>query len=402
MEYGKRLISLISRMLDACSSQLRFRAAITTTALLVGVPVVSSAAALKINDNVINLTGELRASVTHTAEGMAIEIPGVEISLECDTAVDPDNCTVTIGAGNGTGAGGTGSSETSGGSTNSGSSGGSTNSGSSGGSTNSGSTGGSTNSGSDTDSDASDDDRCASGVGFGCQADGTQDSGSSGSSNDSSGSSNDGSGSSNDGSGSSSNDSSDSSSSGGGYQAPATTSSSDPNDPCNAPGFNPACNSSSGSSGGSAVAFLTGAARVSDASASVNFGSAASQRNLRLVVPKAKVRVLGLTLASSGSSLGTVSFGPVGNITGVDLAAWISTTPDGPRVSEGCGYKGYAESVLRFSTNGSRACNLSPGGNYYLNLALCKTTDGDLNCSASGATSAPGDSTLVVKSSYSN
>ena len=377
MEYGQRLISLLSRMLAACSSQLRFRVAITTTALLVGVPIVSNAAALKINDNVINLTGELRASVTHTAEGMAIEIPGVEISLECDKAVDPDNCTVTIGAGNGTGTGGTGSSATSGDSTNSGSGGG----------TNSGS-------GGDTDSDASDDDRCASGVGFGCQADGTQDGGSSNSSNDSSDSSND--------SSDSSNDTSDSSSSGGGYQAPETTSSSDPNDPCNAPGFNPACNSSGGSSSSAPVAFLTGAARVSDASASINFGSNGSQRNLRLVVPKAKVRVLGLSLASSGSSLGTVSFGPVGNIGGVDLAAWISSTPDGPRVSAGCGFKGYAEGVLRFSTNGSRACNLSPGGAYFLNLALCKTTDADLNCSASGATSAQGDSTLVVKSSYSN
>ena len=398
MEYGQRLISLLSRMLAACSSQLRFRVAITTTALLVGVPIVSNAAALKINDNVINLTGELRASVTHTAEGMAIEIPGVEISLECDKAVDPDNCTVTIGAGNGTGTGGTGSSATSGG-TNSGSGGG-TNSGSGGG-TNSGSGGTNSGSGGDTDSDASDDDRCASGVGFGCQADGTQDGGSSNSSNDSSDSSNDSSDSSNDSS-DSSNDTSDSSSSGGGYQAPETTSSSDPNDPCNAPGFNPACNSSGGSSSSAPVAFLTGAARVSDASASINFGSNGSQRNLRLVVPKAKVRVLGLSLASSGSSLGTVSFGPVGNIGGVDLAAWISSTPDGPRVSAGCGFKGYAEGVLRFSTNGSRACNLSPGGAYFLNLALCKTTDADLNCSASGATSAQGDSTLVVKSSYSN
>ena len=101
MDYAKMLTYLSK---TAVYSYRCYKLPLASIALLAALPIGAQAASLKINpsdnaDNVIELSGDLSASVTHTAEGMVIEIPGVEISLECDTQVDPDSCTVTIGAG---------------------------------------------------------------------------------------------------------------------------------------------------------------------------------------------------------------------------------------------------------------------------------------------------------------
>ena len=128
-----------------------------------------------------------------------------------------------------------------------------------------------------------------------------------------------------------------------------------------------------------------------------------SGNSQNVVVNKGVVKVVGLTLAGSGSSpKGNLIFGPVGSFSGSTFHAWISTTKDGARVSSSCGYKGYAEAQLLFSTDGSRSCNLSPGGTYYLNLAVCTTAAGDLNCSGSGAKTHTRDAVIAMVAKYVN
>ena len=75
------------------------------------VSAASQASTLSINNNVITLDGELSATVTHTAQGMAIDIPGVEITLDCPTT---DACTVSIGSSANAGGYGSGATNTAG------------------------------------------------------------------------------------------------------------------------------------------------------------------------------------------------------------------------------------------------------------------------------------------------
>ena len=100
MDYAK-MLSYLSK--TAVCSYRCHKLPLASIALLAALPIGAQAASLKINpsdnaDNVIELSGDLSASVTHTAEGMVIEIPGVEISLDCDKGTG-NICTVTIGAG---------------------------------------------------------------------------------------------------------------------------------------------------------------------------------------------------------------------------------------------------------------------------------------------------------------
>ena len=362
MDYAKANALLNTAV---CSYRFSTRPALAAAALLVVLPFGAQAATLQINpsqsaDNVIELSGELTASVTHTAEGMVIEIPGVEISVDCAGEVANDSCTVTIGAG-GASAPAPASAESP--------------------------DPVATTPASD---DTSDDDRCSTGVGFGCSDDGTVDGASTGS-------------------GSVDNQTDDSSdiepsgTSGGGYTPPPSGgSTSDPNDPCAGPGFKPDCSSGS-SSGASIVAFPNGDNRKVSSSG-VNLGSSNNNgQTSRVSIPKGTVRVLGLTMAGAGGpTKGTINFGPVGAIGGVNLRAWISTSPDGARVSASCGYNGYVEGSFNFSIGGSQGCNLSPGGSYYFNLALCKSTSSDLNCSGSGAQTTASDSTLAIEAKYTD
>ena len=104
MDYIKLLRSFSKRAANSyryCAHSAVF----VSAALLIGLPVIAQADVLKINDSVINLSGDLSATVTHTADGMEIEIPGVEITLDCETR----DCTVTIGSGTGSSGSGTAS-----------------------------------------------------------------------------------------------------------------------------------------------------------------------------------------------------------------------------------------------------------------------------------------------------
>lgn len=335
-----------------------------STALLLGLSVGAHAAVLKINDNVINLSGELSASVKHTADGMEIDIPGVEITLDCDTAADPDNCTVTIGSGTGYTVSGTGSSGSASSSSGSGS-------GSSSGSGSGSSSGSGSGSASDDDAD------CDPALDFGC--------GDSYSTDDSSGG------------GDSSGDSGGST----GYTT-GTTSGSSADDPCSGTGYNPACNTNSGGSTTAPGAFPTGSARkVDDWSGRVDFGSAKPSAKTKLSVGDGVVTVVGLTMGTGDSpSSGRISFSQVTNVK-VPFRAWISTAPDGDRVGA-CSYRGYSEALFGFTIGGTNACDLSPGGKYYFNMAFCNSTDNDLYCKDSGATSAGTAAEMKLSVGYSD
>ena len=129
-----------------------------------------------------------------------------------------------------------------------------------------------------------------------------------------------------------------------------------------------------------------------------NYGSAGETRTATQTLASGEVKVVGLSMNSA--KIGRMSYGPVGNISGFTFKAWISTAPDGARVSSACSYNGYVEGTLRISTDGSRDCNLSPGGTYYFNMALCKSSDGDLYCSQTGALATPADAKIVLVSNY--
>jgi hypothetical protein len=117
-----------------------------------------------------------------------------------------------------------------------------------------------------------------------------------------------------------------------------------------------------------------------------------------VIIPTAGVLVHGMTM-SSEQNYGGVVFGPAGSISGVSLRMWVSSSPDGAQVS-GCGYVGYVEAVFGVSTDGSLACNLSPGGSYYLNMTLCKSTQGDSQCRDAGATTPNNGARLVMAVDY--
>ena len=103
----------------------------------------------------------------------------------------------------------------------------------------------------------------------------------------------------------------------------------------------------------------------------------------------------------SSPSSGTVDFAQASNVSGVALRAWISTAPDGDRVGT-CNWNDYPEGNVRFTIGGTASCNLSPGGTYYFNMALCSSTASDLYCKQSGAKAAPTGGVIGVSASYSD
>ena len=130
-----------------------------------------------------------------------------------------------------------------------------------------------------------------------------------------------------------------------------------------------------------------------------DYGTGRSGGNARFVtIPAAGVLVHGMTM-SSEQTYGRVAFGPSGSIGGVSLRMWVSSSPDGAQVS-GCSYIGYVEAVFSVSTDGSSACNLSPGGTYYLNQAICKSTPSDTQCRDAGATTPNKGAKLVMAVDY--
>ena len=366
MDYTKLLRSLSKRAVYSYRCYIRC-AAVVSAALLVGLPLGAHASVLKINPgddagNVINLSGELSASVTHTADGMTIEIPGVEISLVCDANTDPDNCTVTIGSGSAaatqsTPAGDTTTTTTSTTSTDT----------------------------SDTTTTSNAGDSCDPAFDFGCQ-DGALGGA---------------------GAASASDDTSDTGDTGGSTGVTPTTSSSPvDDDPCSGTGFKPACVSDGSDTSGAVdqPPFPIGSDRkVSNLAGRYNFGSAVSPAKERIDVPSGTVTAVGLTMASGNSpSTGRIVFAVGSNINGVTFRGWISESADGPAVSGSCAYIGYPEGVLSFGINGGSDCSLLAGGNYYFNLALCVSSAADAYCSSPNAKASTQQDVIVVTANYSN
>ena len=158
-------------------------------------------------------------------------------------------------------------------------------------------------------------------------------------------------------------------------------------------GYNPACVTVV------PVQYISHPANRSVAYSGNDYGTGRPGGNTRFVtIPAAGVLVHGMTM-SSEQTYGRVSFGPSGNINGVSLRMWVSSSPDGAQVS-GCSYIGYVESVFNVSTDGSLACNLSPGGTYYLNQAICKSTPSDRQCRDAGATTPNNGARLVMAVDY--
>ena len=158
-------------------------------------------------------------------------------------------------------------------------------------------------------------------------------------------------------------------------------------------GYSPGCSTTV------SVQYISHPANRNVAYSGNNYGSGVTNNGSRFVtIPTAGVLVHGMTM-SSEQTYGGVVFGPAGSIGGVGLRMWVSSSPDGAQVS-GCGYVGYVEAVFRVSTDGSSACNLSPGGSYYLNMTLCKSTLGDTQCRDAGATTPNNGAKLVMTVDY--
>ena len=147
---------------------------------------------------------------------------------------------------------------------------------------------------------------------------------------------------------------------------------------------------------------------VNNRSSQVRLGSAGTTSGAQYVeIHQGYVVVLGLNMAANGPWVGRLSFGPTALWPGspIDLRVWISEEVDGERVSGDCSYRGYAEATLRLSTDGSEACDLQDGGEYFVNLALCTVDDNayytDWNCSSAGAQTAGSDARLVIQANWS-
>lgn len=168
----------------------------------------------------------------------------------------------------------------------------------------------------------------------------------------------------------------------------------EPDDPCKGiTGYSPACVTVA------PVQYISHPANRNVAYSGNDYGTGRSGGNTRFVtIPAAGVLVHGMTM-SSEQTYGNVSFGPSGSIGGVGLRMWVSSSPDGAQVS-GCSYIGYVEAVFRVSTDGSSACNLSPGGSYYLNQAVCASTQSDTQCRDAGATTPSNGARLVMAVNY--
>ena len=339
-------------------------------------------------NNRIQLEGNLSATVTHTAEGLAIEIPGVEITLDCP---NQQACTVSIGAAASYG----GTAPTAG-------------DGASSGGNDSSSGGGDTSAGGNSD---------GYGSGQGDAANSDQ--------GDSSGTNSDG-----------GLDDLCSSPRPSEYGAGQISwdkycQDYDPNDPidsgdggnsgsddtptdCKGPGY--ACWSDAGGSSdttvvSNAVSFPNGSARRAvnegDNRGLFGFGSAGRNANVSRVyvdLPKGVVSVIDFTMsADSTASAGQIDFGVTADQPdGGDLHLWVSKDADGQAVSEACTYVGYAETAFRVSLDESDTtrCQLEPGGTYYLNLALCYSEQGDVECRSSQAMTAESDAVLAAKANW--
>jgi len=147
---------------------------------------------------------------------------------------------------------------------------------------------------------------------------------------------------------------------------------------------------------------------INDRSLQVRLGTQDTTAGSQYIeIHQGTVQVLGMTMATDGPWVGRLAFGPTALWPGspIDLRLWISEMPDGERVSSDCSYRGYAEATLRVSTDGSEACDLTDGGAYYVNLALCTVADDayytDWNCASAGAQTAESDARLVIQAVWS-
>ena len=117
------------------------------------------------------------------------------------------------------------------------------------------------------------------------------------------------------------------------------------------------------------------------------------------VVEKGVVSYAGLTLTEDeGSEAIRLSFGVTADQPSAALHYWISKEPDGDSIQD-CGYVGYAQTSQRVAIDGSEDCQLERGGKYFINLALCDSEEGDIECRSAQATAAERDAVLAVRSS---
>ena len=359
-------------------------------------------------DNVIQLEGQLSATITHTADGIAIEIPGIQITLDCGPDGTSQSCTVSVGSGGAAAGYGSGATNTAGtntgASTDGGSATGTTGSSTTGdatdvtGSTGAGTTGSSTSGSSGGALDLNE--LCAGPrpeeynsrqISWDKYCPGYTPTNTSGSTDD------------------------DSDAAVGGTTGATVTDNSNSggaSEDCPGPGYD--CYNHGGSGAddsdsayvSQAVAFPdAGSRKVDDISYDTDFGSAgrnAAGGTVYIPIAKGGVVVAGMTMsAEKEPASGRLSFGPTANQPeGADLRLWISKEPDGGRILEACSYTGYAESALRYSTDGSQRCNLELGGAYYVNMALCNADLDDWDCRSVGALTAEGDATLVFEAKY--
>lgn len=354
------------------------------------VSAASHASTISINaaenpNNVIQLDGELSATITHTAQGIAIEIPGVEITLVCPSA---GACTATIGDGSGATGYGSGTTDAAGGTdTSSGSTDTGGNDSGSGGtdSSTSGSSGGALDlnelCGSPRPTEYNSlqitwDKYCPGYTPTDTSGDTGTDSGGAYGSGDTVGGS----------------------------------SGSDGTDDCPGVGYDCYNHGGAASPSNDVVSNATvfpnaGGRKVDNIVFQTDFGSAgrnASGGTVYIPIDKGSVVVAGMTMSSEQvPTIGRLSFGVTANQpVGAELRTWISEDPDGARVSNYCSYVGYAEGAIRFSMDGSRDCNLQRGGTYFVNMALCKSDRGDWDCRSVDAMTAEENATLVFEVKY--
>lgn len=320
-------------------------------------------------DNVIQLDGDLSAIITHTAQGIAIEIPGVEITLDCPTT---DTCTVSVGSASGAAGYGSGGTDPSSDSDDTDSA----TSGSSGGALDLNELCGSPRPTVYNSLQITWDKYCPNYTPTDTSDDADNDSGGAYGSGDTVGGS----------------------------------SGSEGTDDC--PGVGYDCYNHGGAASpaddvvSNAIAFPNaGGRQLENISSQTDFGS--SGRNsaggtVYIPIDKGSVVVAGMTMSPEQTpAIGRLSFGVTANQpVGAELRTWISESPDGARVSNYCSYSGYAEGAIRFSMDGSRDCNLQRGGAYFVNMALCKSDRDDWDCRSVDAMTAEENATLVFEVKY--
>lgn len=159
-------------------------------------------------------------------------------------------------------------------------------------------------------------------------------------------------------------------------------------------GYNPACSTAV------SVEWVSfGSARPITYSGA-QFGSQGTSSKQFHVVPSGGILVHDMKMSGEAVK-GRLSFGPSGNINGVSLRLWISSSPDGPMLNSACGYVGYVEASMSFSTDGSSSCNLAPNGQYYMNLAICASKGySDPYCKDPDATTPANNARLVMSQDY--